>query len=105
MASDMLQTTSSLKGLIIPCRNDSSCGHGVVEMGWSHHIGRSYIGQISILYYEVADRDQEILLLYMDNLFGTGEEKLILDSKGKLITESELEDLGIMHNFLDLEVW
>ena len=41
----------------------------------------------------------------MDDLFGTGEEKLILDSKGKLITESELEDLGIMHNFLDLEVW
>ena len=25
--------------------------------------------------------------------------------KGKLITESELEDLGIMHNFLDREVW
>ena len=57
------------------------------------------------MYYKVADRDQEILLLYMDNLFGTGEGKLILDSKGKLITESELEDLGIMHYFLDREVW
>ena len=40
----------------------------------------------------------------MDNLFGTGEGKLILDLKGKLVTESELEDLGIMHDFLDLEV-
>ena len=49
--------------------------------------------------------DQETLLLYMDDLFGTGEGKLILDSKGKLVTESELEDLGIMHNFLDREVW
>ena len=25
--------------------------------------------------------------------------------KGKLVTESELEDLGIMHDFLGLEVW
>ena len=41
----------------------------------------------------------------MDDLFGTGEGKLILDSKRKLVIEFELEDLGIMHNFLDLEVW
>ena len=41
----------------------------------------------------------------MDDLFGTGEGKLILDSKRKLVTESEWEDLGIMHDFLDLEVW
>ena len=57
------------------------------------------------MYYKVADGDQEILLLYMDDLFGTGEGKLILDSKGKLVTEFELEDLGIIHNFLDHEVW
>ena len=30
---------------------------------------------------------------------------MILDSKGKLVTEFELEDLGIIHNFLDREVW
>ena len=41
----------------------------------------------------------------MDDLFGTGEGKLILDSKRKLVTEFELEDLGIMHDFLGLEVW
>ena len=57
------------------------------------------------MYYKVADGDQEILLLYVDDLFGTGEGKLILDSKKKLVTEYEMEDLGIMHNFLDLEVW
>ena len=44
-------------------------------------------------------------MLYMDDLFGIGEGKLILDSKKKLIMEFELEDLGIMHDFLDLEVW
>ena len=57
------------------------------------------------MYYEVADGDQEILLLYVDDLFGIGEEKLILDSKKKLVTEYEMEDIGIMHDFLDLEVW
>ena len=41
----------------------------------------------------------------MDNLFGTSEGKLILDSKRKLVAEFELEDLGIMHDFSDLEVW
>ena len=57
------------------------------------------------MFYKVADRNQEILLLYMDDLFGTGEGKLILDSKGKLVTKFELEDFGIIHNFLDREVW
>ena len=57
------------------------------------------------MYYEVADGDQEILLLYVDDLFGTSEGKLILDSKKKLVTEYEMEDLGIMHDFSDLEVW
>ena len=63
------------------------------------------MGRFSNLYYEVADGDQEILLLYVDALFGTGEGKLILDSKKKLIMEFKLEDLGIMHKLLDLEVW
>ena len=57
------------------------------------------------MFYKVADGNQEILLLYLDDLFGTGEGKLILDSKRKLVTEFELEDLGITHNFLDCEVW
>ena len=59
----------------------------------------------SNLYYKVADGDQEILLLYVDDLFGIGEGKLIIDSKQKLITEYEMEDIGIMHDFLILEVW
>ena len=57
------------------------------------------------MYYEVADGNQEILLLYVDDLFGTHEGKFILDLKWKLVTKSELEDLGIMHNFLGLEMW
>ena len=45
-----------------------------------------------------------ILLLYADDLFITGKEKLILDSKRKLATEFEMKDLGMMHYFLGLEV-
>ena len=49
--------------------------------------------------------NQEILLLYMDDLSGTCEGKLILDSKKELVTKYKMEDLGIMHDFSDLEVW
>ena len=51
------------------------------------------------------DGDQEILLLYVDDLFGIGEGKQILYSKKKLVPEYETKDLGIMHDFLGLEVW
>ena len=57
------------------------------------------------LYYKVVDGDQVILLLYVDDLFLRGEEKLILDSKRKLTAEFEMKDLGMMHYFLGFEVW
>jgi hypothetical protein len=40
-----------------------------------------------------------VLLLYVDDLFLTGEEKLIIDSKRKLIEEFEMKYLGSMHYF------
>ena len=46
-----------------------------------------------------------ILLLYVDDLFLTGDEELIADSKRRLIAEFEMKDLGPMHYFLGLEVW
>ena len=46
-----------------------------------------------------------ILFLYVDDLFLTGDEELIADSKRKLATEFEMKDLGPMHYFLGLEVW
>ena len=56
-------------------------------------------------YYKVVDGNQVILLLYVDGMFLTGEEKLILDSKSKLVAEFKMKDLGMMHHFLGLEVW
>jgi hypothetical protein len=59
----------------------------------------------SNLYYKIENDDQVILLLYVDDLFLTGNEKLITDCKKKLASEFEMKDLGQMHYFLGLEVW
>jgi hypothetical protein len=57
------------------------------------------------LYFKVEDDGPMILLLYVDDLFLTGVEKLIIECKRKLIAEFEMKDLGLMHYFLGLEVW
>ena len=57
------------------------------------------------LYFKVEDRKQVILLLYVDDLFLTGDEELIANSKRKLSAKFEMKDLGTMHYFLGLEVW
>jgi hypothetical protein len=59
----------------------------------------------SNLYYKIENDDQVILLLYVDDLFLTGNEKLITDCKKKLASEFKMKDLGQMHYFLVLEVW
>lgn len=49
----------------------------------------------SNLYYKVVeDEGPVILLLYVDDLFLTGEEKLISKCKKKLVAEFEMKDLG-----------
>jgi hypothetical protein len=51
------------------------------------------------------DNEPVVLLLYVDDLFLTGEEKLITECKKRLAAEFEMKDLGLMHYFLGLEVW
>ena len=46
-----------------------------------------------------------ILLLYVDDLFVTGMNGLIADTKRKLTTKFEMKDLGMVHYFLGMEVW
>jgi hypothetical protein len=58
----------------------------------------------SNLYFKVMNDEPVILLLYVDGLFLTGEEKLITDCKKKLAAEFEMKELGLMHYFLGLEV-
>ena len=54
----------------------------------------------SNLYYKVEGDRPVILLLYVDDLFVTGEEALISETKKKLSSEFEMKDLGLMHYFL-----
>ena len=46
-----------------------------------------------------------MLLLYVDDMFLTGEDELIVDAKWKLSTEFEMKYLGMMHYLLGMEVW
>jgi hypothetical protein len=59
----------------------------------------------SNLYFKVMNDELVILFLYVDDLFLTGEEKLIIECKKSLALEFEMKDLGLMHYFLGLEVW
>jgi len=59
----------------------------------------------SNLYYKVEDNGLVILLLYVDDLFLTGNEKLIVECKRDLSTKLEMKDMGPLHHFLGLEVW
>jgi hypothetical protein len=57
------------------------------------------------LYYKVVNNAPVILLLYVDDLFLTGEESLITQCKKELASEFDMKDLGLMHYYLGLEVW
>ena len=50
------------------------------------------------------DDEPIILLLYVNDLFLTRNEKRISEFKEKLVAEFEMKDLGMMHYFLGLEV-
>ena len=49
------------------------------------------------LYFKVMNNGSVILLLYVDDLFLTREEKLITECKKKLTSKFEMKDLGLMH--------
>ena len=59
----------------------------------------------SDLYYKVEEGNPLILLLYVDDLFVTGEDGLIDDMKRKFSVKFEMKELGMMHYFLGMEVW
>ena len=56
------------------------------------------------LYLKIVEDESIILLLYVDDLFLTRNEKQIMDSKKKLAEEFEMKDLGLMHYFLGPKV-
>ena len=58
----------------------------------------------SNLYFKVEYGRLVMLLLYVDDLFLTGEDELIKDARRILSTEFKIKYLGMMHYFLGLEV-
>ena len=57
------------------------------------------------LYYKIENNEPLILVLYVDDLFLAGNQKLTEWCKKKLASKFEMKDLGLMHYFLGLEVW
>ena len=57
------------------------------------------------LYFKTVQGMPLILVLYVDVLFMTGANPLILECKRKLASKFEMKDLGSMHYFMGLEVW
>ena len=57
------------------------------------------------LYYHIVGDECLILVMYVDDLFLTSSERLIVECKCALTSEFEMKDLGMMHYFLGLEVW
>ena len=53
----------------------------------------------------MVGEDPLILVLYVDDLFITGEKRLIQGCKQDLASEFEMKDIELMHYFLRLEVW
>jgi hypothetical protein len=57
------------------------------------------------LYYNNVNGESLILVLYVDDLFLTDTESLIIECKYMLASKFEMKDLDMMHYFLGLEVW
>ena len=56
------------------------------------------------LYQIVVEGKLLIIVLYVDDLILTGDEKLIHSCEEDLTKEFEMKDLGLLHYFLGLEI-
>jgi hypothetical protein len=61
--------------------------------------------EVDLNLYFLAKEVPLILVLYVDDLFMTGDEQLISYCKANLAAKFEMKYLGLMHYFLVLEVW
>ena len=57
------------------------------------------------IYQIVVEGKLLIIVLYVDDLILTGDEKLIHLFKEDLAKEFEMKNLGLLHYFLGLEIW
>jgi len=57
------------------------------------------------LYQIVVEGKLLIIVIYVDDFILTGDEQLILSCKDDLAKEFEMKELGLLHYFLELEIW
>ena len=57
------------------------------------------------LYYILVEGKSLFIVLYVDDLILTSDEKLIRSCKEDLAREFEMKEMGLMHYFLGLDVW
>ena len=73
--------------------------------GFLHSLGLSKSIVDSNLYFKVVHNHVLILVLYVNDLFRTGDEQLIEQCKREHTSEFEMKNIGLMHYFLGLDVW
>jgi hypothetical protein len=76
--------------------------HAAKHQEWKDAMNEEYNSILKNNVWIVVPRPRN---KYMDDLFLTGEEDLIAQTKRELSKEFEIKDLGQMHYFLGLEIW
>ena len=93
-----------LKKALYGLKQEPRTWYGRID-GFLSSLGFTKSKEDSNIYYKVEDGNPMILLLYVDDLFVTGMDGLIVDTKRKLVAEFQMKYLGMMHYFLGMEVW
>jgi hypothetical protein len=73
--------------------------------GFLMSLGFNKSAAYPILYYHIDGNECLILVLYVDDIFLTVSERLIVECKQESTAKFEMKDSGLMHYFLGLEVW
>ena len=57
------------------------------------------------LYHILVEGKFLIIVLYVNDLILTGDEKIVNSCKEDLVREFEMKDMALMNYFLRLEIW
>jgi hypothetical protein len=96
---DMKTHVWKLKKALYRLNQDARAWYGKID-SFLTSLGFTKSKTDSNLYFKAMNDEPVILLLYVDDLFLIGEEKIITECKKKLTSEFEINNLGLMHYVL-----